>query len=140
MEKSEMEKLIPQIPAVGIVKSGDFGNSKFYKIVCGCGCDEHTIAMIVEAEDVGVTVEMFVECKTAWWNDYCEQVKWLPPDVKYFINRVINSISLINDAVFKGYVKLESYTILTRQQALNLSATLVSAIDDVEKFRIERKS
>jgi hypothetical protein len=39
----------------------------------------------------------------------------------------------------KGYVDTESSVHLTRQQAYNYANTLLSAVDDVEKFKNDRK-
>lgn len=131
----------PQPPAEGILKQNDFGNSKWYKIACSCSAHEHEVDMAVESEDTGIAVYFFTDTKTAWWKDHCiRNFDWLPYDVKYWINRIINSVSLIYHGIFHGYIKFSADMYLSKQAAVNLANVLVTAIDDVEEFEADRKS
>jgi hypothetical protein len=86
-------------------------------------------------------VNLYTDTKTAWWKDHCcRHFDWLPYSVKYYINRTINSFSLAWNAIIHGYVKTETVVILNEQSALNLSATLISAIADVQLYDDERKA
>ena len=63
-----MKDLKPQIPAEGIMKTSDWGNSKMYKIQCTCGNDDDSIEFMVEADDLDmITVTTFTTQKTAYW-------------------------------------------------------------------------
>ena len=106
-------------PAEGIMKTGDWGDSKSYRIACDCGSNEHSHDLWVEADDVNVTVTVYTQVKSKWW--------------------ALNRWQTIWRLVTRGYVEYEASVILSRQQALNYAKTLESAIIDVETFRNERK-
>jgi hypothetical protein len=140
-------KLIPQIPAEGIMKTGDFGDSKFYSIQCNCGNPDDTIVMEVEADDYVISVNLYFTPKTDWWTKLVDE-----HHKPYYSNSFIFSIdesirSLINSFYTRikhtytiwteGYLKYQQTTLLTQQQALNFADTLVKAIDDVGQFKKE---
>ena len=104
-----------QIPAEGILKQGDWGDSKMYIVQCTCcGSDcEHNVW--VEAEGTGVTVTTYAKQKTKWWE--------------------LNRFQIIWRLLTRGYVEYEASIIMTKQQALNYAETLKLAITDVEDFR-----
>jgi len=102
-----------QIPAEGIMKTNDWGNSKVYRIACN-----HN--MWVEADDHDIVVTIYTTGKTNWWS----KTRW------YHIWTLLT----------KGYIDTESSVHLSKQQALNYAETLKSAIDDVKEFRSQRKN
>jgi hypothetical protein len=104
-----------QIPAEGILKRGDWGDSKSYAIPCSCcGTDcEHNVW--IEAEDTGVTVTTYTKLKSKWWS--------------------MNRLQTIWTLLTKGYVEYEGTIIMTEQQAFNYADTLKSAVKDVKTFR-----
>jgi len=111
-----------QKPAEGILLNNDFGVSKFYTVPCSCGNSDDEINLEVEAEETGITVHVWTTTKSNWWAD-----SWY--------KRFINKIAITWQLWTKGYVKLESWTLLNRQAAFNFAETLKSAINDVEEFR-----
>lgn len=111
-----------QSPAQGILINNDFGDSKFYTVVCSCGNPDDELRLEVEADECNVTVHIWNTVKTNWWD------------------KSANRFKLIWKLLTKGYLEYESWTLLNRQQALNFAETLKSAINDVEQFRNERKS
>jgi hypothetical protein len=132
-----------ETPAEGIMKTSDFGDSKFYKVVCGCGQDDHSIDFEVEAAETGVNVNTFVTVKTDYWSEsikkrydidspYLQELDWALKDIW---NGLITRLKLTWTVWTKGYVKTESIISMTEQQALNYAETLKSAVDDVKKFR-----
>jgi hypothetical protein len=132
-----------QEPAEGIMKTSDFGDSKFYKVVCGCGQDDHSIDFEVEAAETGVNVNTFVTVKTDYWsesikkrydidNPYLQELDWALKDIW---NGLIIRLKLTWTVWTKGYVKTESIIAMTEQQALNYAETLKSAIQDVKDFK-----
>ena len=58
-----------QVPAEGILKMSDHGDSKFYHIACSCGNDDDAVTMEVEADECGVTVHFWNKVKTDYWNE-----------------------------------------------------------------------
>lgn len=107
--------MTPEIPAEGILKTHDWGNSKVYRIACSCGSNEHDHNMWVEADDHDVTVTIYTTTKTNFWS----KTRW------YHIWTLLT----------KGYIDTESTVCMARQQSLNYAETLKSAIIDVEEFR-----
>jgi hypothetical protein len=107
--------MTPQLPAEGIMKTNDWGNSKVYRIACECGDESHNHNVWVEAEDTGIVVTIYSTGKTNFWS----KTRW------YHIWALLT----------KGYIDTESSVHLTKQQALNYASVLQLAIEDVEEFR-----
>ena len=109
-----------QIPAEGIMKTNDWGDSKVYRVTCNCGASDHDHHVWVEADDHEVSVTIYTNSKTNFWS----KTRW------YHIWTLLT----------KGYVDSESTVIMGRQQALNYAETLKSAIEDVNTFRNARQN
>ena len=108
-----------QAPAEGILLQHDYGDVKFYKIACECGCSDADHQMWVEAEDTGVSVTIYTMQKTKLWN--------------------VSRWKLIWTLLTKGYVEYDADIMMTQQQAINYAAVLNSAVNDVIEFRKARK-
>ena len=104
-----------QVPAEGIMKTNDWGDSRVYRISCNCGDENHNHNMWVEADDHDITVTIYTTGKTNWWS----KTRW------YHIWTLLT----------KGYIDTESTVCLSKQQALNYATVLNSAVDDVEEFK-----
>jgi hypothetical protein len=107
-----------QIPAEGILKSNDWGDTKVYEITCECSDSDHNHKLWVEADDCRVTATVYTTVKSNFWSK--------------------NRFQLIWELLTKGFVKYESSIIMNEQQALNYAETLKSAISDVDQFRKQR--
>jgi len=140
-------KLTPQIPAVGIMQTNNWGNSKMYAIKCACGNEDDDIEFMVEADEFNVTVTTFTTQKTAYWDrpfDIAETYKiknvflstvafeWLT-----LLNCLHHRLKMTWNLWFNGYLKYQQSTIMTEQQTLNYAEALVSAIKDCQQFRKE---
>jgi hypothetical protein len=132
-----------QAPALGIMQTGEYGDSKFYKVVCGCGHPDHDIDFEVEADDMGVNVNTYVTTKTDCWsesvkkrydidNPYLQELDWALKDIW---NGFITRLKLTWALWTTGYVKTETTIAMTEQQALNYSETLKLAISEVKAFK-----
>ena len=132
-----------QAPAEGIMKTGEYGDSKFYKVVCGCGQPDHDIDFEVEAADTGVNVNTYVTVKSDYWTEtvkkrydidspWLQEWDWFWKDL---VNGVVTRLKLTWTVWTKGYVQTESTIAMSEQQALNYAETLKSAITDVKEFR-----
>ena len=132
-----------QTPAEGILLHRSFGDAKSYEVQCECGCGEHTHHVWIEADDSGVSVQTFVELKTDWWTENVEKrydidndmLQWYDWFWKGLWNSLCTRLRLTKDIWLKGYVKYEGTICMSRQQALNYSEVLKSAVVDVEEFR-----
>jgi hypothetical protein len=111
--------MIVQIPAEGIMKTNDWGDSKVYRVACNCGDENHNHNMWVEADDHDINVTIYTTSKTNFWSKTCWYHIWT--------------------LLTKGYIDTESTVCLTKQQALNYAETLKSAIEDLEAFRKDRQ-
>jgi len=111
--------MIVQVPAEGIMKTNDWGDSKVYRVTCECGASDHDHHLWVEADDHEVSVTIYTTVKSNWWS----KTRW----------------HAIWTLLTKGYVDTESTVILKQQQAFNYAHTLLSAIEDVDNFRKEHK-
>ena len=112
--------MTPQIPAEGIMKTGEWGDSKVYRIACNCHDESHNHNLWIEADDHDIVVNIYTTGKTNWWS----KTRW----------------HHIWTLLTKGYIDTESAVHLTKQQALNYAETLKSAILDVESFRNDRQN
>jgi hypothetical protein len=137
-----------QAPAEGIMKTGDYGDSKFYKVVCGCGQPDHDLDFEVEAEEMGISVNTHVHAKTDYWsesvkkrydidNPYLQELDWTLKDMW---NGFITRLKLTWAVWTKGYLKCETTVLMSEQQALNYAETLKSAIEDVKQFNKQQKN
>jgi hypothetical protein len=110
--------MTPQPVAEGVLIRKDYGDAKIYQIVCECGDCDHSHDVWVEAEDHGVTVTIYTQQKTKWWQSNRWKIMWT--------------------LLTKGYVERESVLIMSEQQALNYANVLQSAIVDVKEFKEKR--
>lgn len=111
--------MIVQIPAEGIMKTNDWGDSRVYRVACNCGDENHNHNMWIEADDCDISVTIYTTGKTNYWS----KTRW------YHIWTLLT----------KGYIDTESTVHLSKQQALNYAETLKSAIEDLEAFRKDRQ-
>ena len=135
MKRSEQA----QIPAQGILQYGDYLDSKYYRIACKCGNIDDDIQMNVESDDNTVTVHFWATTKTAWWRRRFEDrdnfiVHWCLQRLNDYLNR----IDVAWTALTKGYIETESWTLLSKQEAINLANTIETAVDDVEVYERRR--
>jgi hypothetical protein len=132
-----------QAPALGILRTNDFGDSKWYQVVCGCGQPDHTLTVEVESDEMGVNVNTYVTVKTDHWSQsvkkrydidspWLQEWDWFWKDL---VNGVVTRLKLTWTVWTKGYVQTESTIAMSEQQALNYAETLKSAITDVKEFR-----
>ena len=132
-----------QTPAEGILMTNDFGNSKWYHVVCGCGQPDHSLTFEVEADETGVNVNTYATVKTDYWtesakkrydidNEWQQEFDWFWKDLW---NGFVTRLKLTWTVWTKGYVQCETTIAMTEQQALNYAETLKSAIQDVKDFR-----
>lgn len=135
--------MTPQLPAEGILKTHDWGDSKVYKIVCNCGSPDHEHNVWVEADECGVNVNIYTTVKTDCWSEelnpkydidnvWLQEVEWY---WKGLYNSLARKLKLTKSIWSKGYVDFETTISMNRQAALNYAETLKLAIDDVEDFR-----
>jgi hypothetical protein len=136
-----------ETPAIGIMKTGEYGDSKFYKVVCGCGQPDHDINFEVEASDTGINVNTYVTAKTDHWTEttkkrydidtiWMQEWDWFWKDL---VNGLVRRVKLTWEIWTKGYVKTESVIAMSEQQALNYAETIKSAIQDVKDFKDEQR-
>lgn len=112
--------MTPQTPARGILVSNDWGDTKSYEIICGCGQPDHQHNVWVEADETGVNVNIYVTIKSPFWS--------------------MNRWKQIWTLLTKGYLQHETSICMDKQVALNYADVLKLAIKDTEEFRDARKN
>jgi hypothetical protein len=133
----------PETPAEGILKTNDFGDSKYYQVVCGCGQPDHSLSVEVEADECGVNVNTYATVKTDYWTEsvkkrydindpYLQELDWTLKDIW---NGFVTRLKLTWSVWTKGYIQAETTITMSEQQALNYAETLKSAIKDVKDFK-----
>jgi len=141
------ERMKAEAPAQGIMKTNDYGDSKWYKVACACSDSSHEINFSVEVNDSGeINVNTYVESKTDWWsqtvekrydidNTWLQEFDWA---WKELVNGLITRVKLSWRLWTKGYIRTESTVMMSEQQALNYAETLKSAIKDLKTFETKR--
>lgn len=138
-----------ETPALGIMKTADFGDTKFYKVTCQCSNYDDDIDFEISADEHDIVVNTTFSPKSSYW---CGLVRpnttpmiknaWLysiDASIRYFINSIYHRISVTTEVWMKGYVKVYQTTIMSEQQALNYANTLQTAVAQVKEFRDARK-
>jgi hypothetical protein len=136
-----------QIPAEGIMRKGDYGDSVWYEISCDCGQPDHIHTVEVEADDFNVTVNIYTKQHTDMWSEpfkpeYRGKNEFLYTVSRTFkncINGLIRRVSLTWNIWARGYVEYEVTTVMNQQEALNYAEALKKAAKDVQNFRDQRK-
>jgi len=104
-----------EISATGILKRHEWGDAKYYQIVCECGDSDHDHNVCIEAEDTGISIIIYTKNTTPFWSKRRWRQMW--------------------ELLVRGYVKQEVAICMNEQQALNYAETLKAAIEDVKGFR-----
>ena len=142
----DKKRISAQEPAEGILKRGDYGDSKFYQVVCGCGQEYHDHNLEVEAADTGVNVNLYITVKTDYWSETFEkrydidspwqqEFDWFWKDLA---NGLIKRVKLTWELWTTGAVTAQSTIAMSEQQALNYAETLKKATKDVQDFQKPR--
>ena len=132
-----------ETPAEGIMKTGDYGNAKWYKVVCGCGQPDHNIDFEVEADECSISVNTYVTTKTDYWGEtfkrrfdidsvWLQEFDWFWKDL---VNGFTRRVKWTWRIWTQDYIKTETTISMSEQQALNYAETLKSAIQDVKDFK-----
>ncbi len=136
-----------QTPAEGILKRGDWGDSMWYQVTCGCGQEYHDHNVEVEAGETGVDVNVHLTVKSDYWGEIVEkhydidspwqqEVDWFWKDL---VNGFWRRLKVTWEIWTTGAVTAQTTITLTEQQAYNYAKTLESAVQDVKNFKDERK-
>ncbi len=137
-----------QIPAEGILKRNDFGDSKYYQVICGCGQEYHDHNLEVEADETSINVNVYVSVKTDYWSEavkkrydldsiWLQEFDWAVKDI---FNGFVTRLKLTWSIWTKGYLRCETTITMNEQQTLNYAETLKSAIKDVKEFKQARET
>lgn len=109
-----------ETPAEGVLKINDWGESKWYYVTCDCSSPDCAHTVEIEADDHSVTVHIYANATTAFWNKNRWRQIW--------------------QILTKGYAEMQTTVILKEQQALNYATTLTNAITDVKVFKAKEQA
>jgi hypothetical protein len=107
-------------PAQGILKTSEWGDSKWYHIRCSCGNDDCSHDVNIEADDCDVQVHIYAKNHTKWWK--------------------MNRWQQIWQILIKGYAEMDTTIVLDEQTAINYANALTSAVKDVKLFKEQTKA
>lgn len=127
-------ELQPQAPAEGISAVRTYGDFKWYKVPCDCGCDKE-ISFSVEIDDCAITANISSITKTKYWYQRWHidgDEPWLLYVGKQFFNDWYNRLEVVWNVLVHGYIETSSDVILSRQQCLNFSELLKTSIADFD--------
>lgn len=140
-----MDNLQSEKPAIGILKSHDFGDSIFYSVPCQCGNPDDMIdfSLELEADSWNIVLNTAFTPKTAYWNRLVDdngnfESSWLwsiDNKIRSLINGLYSRIIVTYEVWTTGYVKYYQSTIMSEQQALNYAAAINQSIQDLRKFK-----
>lgn len=143
-----MTKIKPQVPAEGIYKNAEFGDSVYYTVACSCGSSDDEIEFSVEVDDFEmISVNTYVTPKNAHWKKLVDENSkfdnmflWnLDYTIRSAINGLYQRLLVTYEVWTQGYIKMYSTTLMSEQQALNYAETLKAAIKDKRNFAQKRK-
>ena len=139
-----------QIPAEGISVTHKFEDSIFYKVDCQCGNPDDAIDFEIEIDPSvnDIIVNQYTTQKTNWWtnfvtprydidNEYVQGLNWLWAGL---VNGLATRLRLTKNIWWDGYVKYESTTVLSKQQALNYADALKKGVLHLEKVQKSKKT
>lgn len=108
--------------ATGVCKMRDYyDGSSVFRVTCDCmnsECD-HVVDVEYDEEVQDVTVTIYGTLKTRYWDG--SRFKW------------------IWQMLTKGYVDVESSTVLNKQAALNYAGALNKAVDNLDMIQAQKK-
>lgn len=155
MDRISLGKLVDQMkaqtPALGIMLLHERADSKTYLIDCQCTDPDDSITLTIESQEWGdVVVNTCVTVKSPHWIDRFGynrapwgEISWynyINCSIRQFLNSLTHRLIVTRDVWIHGYVKYESSTLMSQQQAFNYTATINKAIDDIEEFaRLSRE-
>ena len=124
-------------------KHGDDGNDE-----CGNNDDEINFEIEIDEDANDISLKQWTVQKTDWWtefvkprydidNEYLQGLHWLWTG---FINGLATRLRLTKNIWWDGYVKYESITVLSKQQALNYADALKKGVLELEQSRKSKKT
>lgn len=127
------------------MQTHEWGHSKMYKVTCSCGQPYHDHNIDVEADETGVSVDIYTTMKTDYWSDTIEkrydidnellqEIDWF---WKGLVNGLVRRVKLTWELWTTGAVTTETTIHMSEQQALNYAEVLKSAVKDVQQFHDE---
>lgn len=132
-------------PMVGIMKTRDFGDSKWYLVACDCGNQDHMIEMEVEVDEKceQVIVHTYTTQHVDFWSESISAFKVAEKSPDCLFGFVYWGIGLYNSLRrklgitwklwTKGTVKYSADTILRKDAAVNYANTILDAVKSMEK-------
>lgn len=114
---NNMDKLTPQVPAVGIMLQGEWKNATSYMIPCECSDPDHAQYCWIEADsDHGITVTTYTTQTLPIWST---------TDRLKLIWKLLTGKSVTYDATL----------VLNEQAAVNYASALTTTMDNMRKAR-----
>jgi len=133
-----------QKPAMGILKSYDYGDLVSYNIPCSCMNADDEVDMMIEIDDGGeITISTDVKPKSAYWKNIVNTYSSCSNPIlynidnwfRYIINGLYHRLNITYNVWVNGYVQYNHTIIMNKQQACNYAETIKQAIIDVQRYK-----
>jgi hypothetical protein len=127
-------------PLEGILKTGDFGDSKHYYVACSCGSTDcaHDVEVEVVGDDCDVSVNIYITANNDFWTEHFktryDSTSWQNP-FKNFANAFLRKLKFTWEVWIKGETEFQTTIVLSEAAAKNYSQALDKAADDVKLFK-----
>ena len=130
------------------MKQYEYDTIQSYYIACGCGSDEDHVDMIIEYNKAlsDVTITMETTQKTDWWKSldlwevYDFDNEWIATIANSLLSLckgIHHRLKITKDVWFNGYVKYYSFTMLNKQQLVNLIGILTRVVEKIDADKQE---
>ena len=130
-------------PLEGILKTGDFGDSKHYYVACECGNTDcaHDVEVEVVGDDCDVSVNVYLTVNNDYWTDRFKR-RYSHETVfekawKVTVNAFLRKLKFTWEVWVKGKTQFQTTIVLNEAAAKNYSQALDKAANDVKLFRQE---
>lgn len=137
-----MTRFVPQPPADGVLFMNSDNSYREIMVPCTCLSPEHNHIVFVSNDDGVVSVNVYTTVTTNYWSDWIkvknniesntlQRVEWF---IKGLINTIYRKLKLTKDVWFSTHLEYEADLLLTEQQAINYSAALKTAVEELAKL------
>jgi len=144
-----MTKLTAEIPAAGIMKTNDFGDSIYYAVACQCGNPDDMIRFSVELEvdSYEITLNTEFTTKSSYWktpfketSNFNNSTLWsIDYCTRRFLNSIYHRVITSWEVWVYGYITHYESTIMSEQQALNYANTIMQSIENLNQLKSKNK-
>ena len=107
-----MEK---QTPAQGIMQTGDYAETKMFRLECNCHFVDHDVQVFISSEYGYIAMEVFSK-------------------VSLYSQGFFKRLKMLIKFLWSGHAEMDHTLLMNKQQALNFAEVIKDTIVKLEKF------